>query len=161
MLNRLARKPSTASLTPAIRKIAKAISIWLEAMAQTMMGTSMMRPSVMIFGILNSVASGYRPDVTKDPACCGGEPVLVYIVYAAIRCEPLHTGAIRRNPTALASGTGHGRAQERADLRRFGRRYRRRQSPGRSHQTDGARHGTSGRERRNRWFRRIVRPEGR
>ena len=67
-------------------------------MAQTIMGTNMMRPSVMIFGILNSVASRYRPDVTKNPARCGGEPVLVYIVYAPIRCEPLHTGGIRRNP---------------------------------------------------------------
>jgi hypothetical protein len=57
MLNRLARKPSTASLTPAMTKIANAISIWLETIAQTMKGTRMMRPSVMIFGILNSVAS--------------------------------------------------------------------------------------------------------
>jgi hypothetical protein len=38
-------------------KIANAISIWLETIAQTMTGTRMMRPSVMIFGILNSVAS--------------------------------------------------------------------------------------------------------
>jgi hypothetical protein len=33
-------------------KIAKAISIWLEAMAQTMNGTSRIRPSVMMFGML-------------------------------------------------------------------------------------------------------------
>ena len=32
-------------------------SRWLETIAQTMTGTRMMRPSVMIFGILNSVAS--------------------------------------------------------------------------------------------------------
>ena len=48
---------STASLTPAMTKIAKAISIWLETIAQTMTGTRMIRPSVMIFGILNWVAS--------------------------------------------------------------------------------------------------------
>ena len=57
----LSRKPSTASLMPAMTKIANAISIWLEAIAQTMTGTRMMRPSVIMFGILvgilNSVAS--------------------------------------------------------------------------------------------------------
>ena len=63
MLKRLARKPSTASLTPAMTKIANAISIWLETIAQTMTGTRMMRPSVMIFGILNSVASRLRPQI--------------------------------------------------------------------------------------------------
>ena len=68
MLKRLARKPSTASLTPAMTKIANAISIWLETIAQTMIGTRMMRPSVMIFGMLNSVASRL-PDL--DPALGG------------------------------------------------------------------------------------------
>jgi hypothetical protein len=48
----LARKPSIASLTPATMKIANAISIWLEAMAQTMKGTRRMRPRVMMLGIL-------------------------------------------------------------------------------------------------------------
>jgi hypothetical protein len=57
MLKRLAIRPSTASLTPAITKIANAISIWLETIAQTMIGTRMMRPSVMMFGMFNSVAS--------------------------------------------------------------------------------------------------------
>jgi phage terminase large subunit-like protein len=33
-------------------KIANAISIWLDAIAQTMNGTSRMRPNVMMFGIL-------------------------------------------------------------------------------------------------------------
>jgi len=37
--------------------MANAISIWLETIAQTMTGTRIMRPRVMIFGILNSVAS--------------------------------------------------------------------------------------------------------
>ncbi|MEY9708427.1 hypothetical protein ABIF03_000569 [Bradyrhizobium elkanii] len=53
MLKRLARKPSTASETPAITKIANAISIWLDTMAQTITGTRMMRPRVMMFGMLN------------------------------------------------------------------------------------------------------------
>ena len=70
MLKRLARKPSTASLTPATMKIAKAISIWFDAIAQTMNGTSRMRPSVMMFGILNAALPGYRPDFAKDPALC-------------------------------------------------------------------------------------------
>jgi hypothetical protein len=29
-----------------------------------------MRPSVMMFGILNSALPGYRPDFAKDPALC-------------------------------------------------------------------------------------------
>jgi hypothetical protein len=57
MLKRLARKPSTASLMPAMTKIANAISIWLEAIAQTIIGTNMMRPSVIMFGMLKSVVS--------------------------------------------------------------------------------------------------------
>src|SRR5579863_10305460 len=120
MLKRLARKPSTASLTPAMTKIANAISIWLEAIAQTMIGTNMMRPSVMIFGILNSVVSRHWPDFPKDPALCEGQPAPFYIVYARNPCEPLHPSGIRRNQRSL-SGTGHGRALERAHLRRFGR----------------------------------------
>src|SRR5271169_1224181 len=119
MLNRLARKPSTASLTPATTKIANAISIWLEAIAQTIMGTNMIRPSVMIFGILNSLVSRLPARFPEDPALCQGEPVLVYIVHARICCEPLHTSGIRRNQRPTL-GKGHGRAQERAHLRRFG-----------------------------------------
>ena len=46
-----------SSLTPATMKIAKAIAIWFDAIAHTMTGTRRMRPSVMMFGILNSVAS--------------------------------------------------------------------------------------------------------
>jgi hypothetical protein len=38
-------------------KIANAISIWLEAIAQTIIGTNMMRPSVIMFGMLKSVVS--------------------------------------------------------------------------------------------------------
>ena len=57
MLKRFAKNPSTASLTPAMTKTVNAISIWFEAIAQTTTGTKMMRPNVMIFGILNSVVS--------------------------------------------------------------------------------------------------------
>src|SRR4051812_42393554 len=96
MLKRLARKPSTASLTPAITKIANAISICLEAIAQTMIGTRMMRPSVMIFGILNSVASrlvqfglGHQAQFRNRYGPLLGGPVVIYIVYRRCACEPL------------------------------------------------------------------------
>jgi phosphoribosylformylglycinamidine cyclo-ligase len=48
----LARKPSTASLTPAMRKSEKARNISPDMIAQTTMGTRMTRPKVMRFGIL-------------------------------------------------------------------------------------------------------------
>src|ERR1700722_6086245 len=129
MLKRLARKPSTASLTPATTKIAHAISIWFEAIAQTMIGTSRMRPSVMIFGILNAALPGQRPDFDVASSSLQGEPVPVYIVHAPPPCEPLHGSGIRRNQPPSA-GTGHDRRQKRAHLRGFGRRHRCRESPG-------------------------------
>src|SRR5471032_2129639 len=102
MLKRLARKPSTASLTPATMKIANAISIWLDAIAQTMNGTSRMRPSVMMFGMLNAAFPGSRPDFERDQSFRGPDRlVVVYIVYAARACEPLHAGKIRRNHPAI------------------------------------------------------------
>src|SRR5215471_18670621 len=57
MWNRLARYPSTASLTPAARKSTKAIQMYCspDAIAQTTIGTSRMRPSVMRFGILTAI----------------------------------------------------------------------------------------------------------
>lgn len=66
MLKRLAKKPSTASLMPAIRKTANATSIWLDTIAQTMIGTSMMRPRVMMFGILTRRFPA--PGLTSKPA---------------------------------------------------------------------------------------------
>ena len=81
MLKRLARKPSTASLTPATIKIANAISIWLDAIAQTMIGTSMMRPSVMMFGILTRRFPATGP-ISQGSGPLPREPVPVYIVYA-------------------------------------------------------------------------------
>src|SRR3954470_22374130 len=101
ILKRLARKPSTASLTPATMKIAKAISIWLDAIAQTMTGTSRMRPNVMMFGILNVAFPGLRPDVTQDQSFRGPDRLIVYIVYTGGACEPLHGGEIRRNHPAI------------------------------------------------------------
>jgi len=57
-------------------KIANAISIWFEAMAQTMTGTRMMRPRVMMFGILNAALPGYRPGSSPLRA----EAAVIYIV---------------------------------------------------------------------------------
>src|SRR3954465_11310071 len=96
MLKRLARKPSTASLTPATMNIAKAISIWLDAIAQTMTGTSRMRPKVIMFGMLNSSVSRYPPrhyrsELSRPDRCPG------YIVHDGGACEPLHGSEIRRN----------------------------------------------------------------
>src|SRR5437899_4966885 len=95
MLKRLARKPSTASLMPAIRKTANATSIWLDTMAQTMIGTSMIRPRVMIFGILTRRFPA--PGLTSNPARLEAEPVDIYIVRPGAPCEPLRVPGIRRN----------------------------------------------------------------
>src|ERR1700730_13218460 len=116
MLKRLARNPSMASETPAITKIANAISIWLETIAQTMTGTRMMRPSVMMFGmlvgILNSVAS-------RLPACfywisgpVGGGPIVIYIVYARPACEPLQDGGLGAVSTSVTEGPGEGQSSK-------------------------------------------------
>jgi hypothetical protein len=51
-------------------KIAKAISIWLDAIAQTMNGTSRMRPRVMMFGILKRRFPAAGLILRKDPALC-------------------------------------------------------------------------------------------
>jgi hypothetical protein len=45
-------------------KITNAISILSDAIAQTMNGTSRMRPKVIMFGMLNSAFPGFRPDFT-------------------------------------------------------------------------------------------------
>src|SRR4051812_14246236 len=81
MPKRLARNPSTRSLKPATRKIAKAICIWFDAIAQTITGTSRMRANVMRLGILKLAprlmrvgrSRGLRtisliPDYSGDPA---------------------------------------------------------------------------------------------
>ena len=71
-------KPSTASLMPAIKKTANATSIWLDTMAQTMIGTNRMRPKVMMFGILTRRFPA--PGLTSNPARLKAEPVDIYIV---------------------------------------------------------------------------------
>ena len=66
MPKRLARNPSTASLTPATRNSMKAIHIVPDAIAQTTIGTSRIRPSVMRFGILKAIpALKTRPGPTS------------------------------------------------------------------------------------------------
>src|SRR5665647_430408 len=56
MSKRLARKPSTASLTPATTNSTKAIHMVPgDMIAQTTTGTSRIRPSVMRFGILKAI----------------------------------------------------------------------------------------------------------
>src|SRR4249920_872565 len=70
MAKRLARKPSTASLTPAATNSAKAIHMAPGvAIAQTTIGTSKMRPSVMRFGILKAnPAYGRGPGTSAENA---------------------------------------------------------------------------------------------
>src|SRR5437868_1632379 len=101
MLKRLARKPSTASLTPAMMKIANAISISLDAIAQTMIGTSRMRPSVMMFGMLTR-----RFPAQKGPVRLSAEPVVIYIVYGLCACEPLRGSGFRRNQPLISAEFG-------------------------------------------------------
>src|SRR6266567_4493817 len=60
MPKRLARKPSTASLTPAARNSRNAICISPEVIAQITIGTSRMRASVMRLGRLTLVFRGQR-----------------------------------------------------------------------------------------------------
>src|SRR3954454_8209900 len=138
MLNRLAKKPSTASLTPATTKIANAISIWLAAIAQTMNGTSRMRPSVMMFGMLNATFPGSRPDFNQDQRFRGPGPVVVYIDHAgrASHCTTLDSDVTTRR----LSGIRHDRTEKGADLRGLRRRYRRRQPAGPPDQADGPRY---------------------
>src|SRR5437879_2459873 len=82
-------------------KIANAISISLDAIAQTMIGTSKMRPSVMMFGMLTGRFPG-----AKDPARLMAEPVVIYIVYAAWPCEPLRGSGFRRNQPLISAEFG-------------------------------------------------------
>ena len=71
MAKRLARKPSTASLTPAATNSTKAIHMAPGVeIAQTTTGTSRMRPSVMRFGILKAIparGSGPAPSAGNTP----------------------------------------------------------------------------------------------
>ena len=65
MPKRLARKPSTASLTPAARNSTNAIHIAPDEIAQTTIGTSRIRPNVMRFGMLKGSAPDRRRAVER------------------------------------------------------------------------------------------------
>src|SRR3954462_2670258 len=67
MPKRLARKPSTASLTPAAANSMKAISIWFDAIAHTTTGTSKMRASVIRLGILKRPAPPTKSQLADKP----------------------------------------------------------------------------------------------
>src|ERR1019366_10430174 len=76
MLKRLARKPSTASLTPAPTNTTKAIHIVPDAIAQTTIGTNRIRPSVMRFGIFKVIPAS-RP----APGCPAGSTPFPTVEY--------------------------------------------------------------------------------
>src|SRR3984893_17118507 len=82
-------------------KIANAISISLDALAQTMIGTSRMRPNVMMFGMLTR-----RFPAQKDPARWLAEPIVIYIVYERSACEPLRGSGFRRNQALILAEFG-------------------------------------------------------
>src|SRR5947209_12737196 len=63
MPKRLARKPSTASLTPAAANSRNANSIWFDAIAHTTTGTSRMRASVIRLGILKRLAPALHGEI--------------------------------------------------------------------------------------------------
>src|SRR5215475_4254200 len=123
-LKRLARNPSTASLTPATTKTVNAISIWLDAMAQTMIGTRSMRARVMMFGIEFGILTRRFPAtgliLNKIPPLEGDNRALsTYSLggrYAS-HCMPAQSDVTGRH----YCGIKHGRAQERAHLRIVGR----------------------------------------
>src|SRR5215218_7688115 len=95
MLKRLARNPSTASLTPAMKKSTNATAIWPEVMAQTMTGTSRIRPRVIRFGRLTR---GSRTPKRAALPPEGVHPRLApYIVQLRADCEPLRGSGILRN----------------------------------------------------------------
>src|SRR5436190_12977404 len=74
MPKRLARKPSTASLTPAAANSRNAMSIWSDAIAHTTTGTSKMRASVIRLGMLKRPAPAAKSqlaDKPRAPPCQG------------------------------------------------------------------------------------------
>src|ERR1039457_830503 len=74
MWKRLARKPSTASLIPAATKRKKAARASPDVIAQTTIGTRMMRPNVMRFGILKRLPPALTPYyITLRLACAPGD----------------------------------------------------------------------------------------
>src|SRR3979490_1028143 len=116
MPKRLARKPSTASLTPAAATSRNENRIWFDAIAQTTTGTSRMRASVIRLGILKRLAPALPKQIS--PA----RPL------AKRRCgqpEPAHCLA---GPSVL--GQIHEREAKWPDLGASRRQYRCRQPDG-------------------------------
>src|SRR6185437_3822385 len=143
MPNRLARKPSTASLTPAARNSTKAIHICPEEIAQTTTGTNRIRPNVIRFGILK------------------GAPARLASRQSITAAGPLRDLRFLRYDPFFLKEALHGGKTAQSHLRAGGRRYRCRQPDGGPDQAAGARHRPRWRRRRNRRLRRPVRPQGR
>src|SRR5215470_18997893 len=99
MLKRLARNPSTASLTPATTNTENAISIWLDAMAQTMIGTRRMRARVIRLGILFGILTRRFPatGLILEKSCPQGGQTERYL--HSPWEDGLRAIACRRNPT--------------------------------------------------------------
>src|SRR5262249_7177600 len=141
MPKRLARNPSTRSLSPARRNKAKAILISPAAIAHTMTGTARMRASVMRLGILK-LGLGSRA------APGGGEAHQSFLSIAGY--EPLRTARMCRRTPTRERGC-HGRqGPQGPHLRRGRRRHRCRQPHGGADQALGARDCPARRRRRDR-----------
>ena len=180
MWKRLARKPSTASLTPAARNSTKAAHIAPDQIAQTTIGTSRMRPSVMRFGMLKGV-----PARRRAPASAAGNapiPSAEYIggrTIARLAISTYDPGArvllahdLFRKPVPIpervedmlfgimrAIEGHHGRKGARPHIRASRCGYRRRQPDGGADQAAGARHRAFRGRCRNRRLWRVVRPQ--
>src|SRR3569833_1396497 len=126
MPKRLARNPSTASLTPAARNNTKAIHIAPDEIAQTTTGTRRMRPSVMRFGMLKG-----RPGLTARPYPRPADRAEFPPEYSRRRTIA-RLAILSYDPLAIEGGDGEIRARD--DLRAGGRRLRRRQAHGRPDQ---------------------------
>src|SRR3954470_6672688 len=96
MPKRLARKPSTASLTPAAANSMKAISIWFDAIAHTTTGTSRMRASVIRLGILKRPAPATSPVLAHKPGVTACQAPL-----RTTARRPLRHPAFRRRATRM------------------------------------------------------------
>src|SRR6195256_3785898 len=109
MPKRLARKPSTASLTPAARNNRNAIRISPEVMAQITTGTSRMRASVMRLGMLTRA-----PRLTHRPCAGTFFPVFEYsgdraVAQSAIPKYAKSGGQHARNVVGTAAEAWHRR----------------------------------------------------
>src|SRR6478672_6743532 len=129
MPNRLARKPSTASLMPAARKSTKAIFISPAVIAQTTTGTRRMRPSVMRFGILKS-APRLGPRLAVPSGARGHALVSIAVI------KPVHSRGFPSTEAREQRRIRHGR--QGPHLCRGRRRHRCRQPHGGADQAIGS-----------------------